>query len=38
MVLTNINRSISLAYRKEADYITKKDKDLYCGAKYLMRN
>ncbi|SHF87439.1 hypothetical protein SAMN05444344_1810 [Tenacibaculum mesophilum] len=38
MVLTNTNRSISLAYRKGADYGTKKDKDVYCGAKYLMRS
>lgn len=38
MVLTNINKSISLAYIKGAGYRTKKDKDVYCGAKYLMRN
>ena len=38
MVLTNINTSISLAYRKGADYRTKKDKDVYCEAKYLMKN
>ncbi len=38
MVLTNINRSSSLAYGKGADYKTKKDKDVYCKAMYLMRN
>lgn len=38
MVLININKSISLAYRKGADYRTKKDKNVYCEAQYLMKN
>ncbi len=38
MILIYTNRSIDKSFSKGVDYITKKDKDVYCDKQYLRKN